>query len=578
MIWYLDNAQRFREEREALERLASSSDWLVPGEWRLDDSLRLAWDAEIVVGPQTRPVTLRYPNHFPHSPALVLPRDSQARWSGHQFGAGGELCLEFGPDNWHPNVTGADLVQSAHRLLEAEAPESGPHGAVASRHATTLGQDLRTRRLRLLVTRELRSVLAAFPEQTVLGGKLAAMYHQDSVVYVIGSLMLPGGAQWIDPTIPKQLKYETHEPSMVLMRWPADRDLPPTTSARELRAVIGDAATADVRHLFLCRGTEVYGRLLSSEDDTTKEIVTISAQPATKRMDESHTVLPTRKVAIVGCGSLGSKLAIMLARAGVGKFMLVDDDLILPDNFVRHDLDWRDIGTHKAAAIARRIELVNPGAECLTRTHRLGGQESSGSTETLISGLAACDLIVDATADARAFGYLCAAASISSRPVLWAEVFGGGVGGLVARHRPALEPDPATMRAVIENWCRAQGKPIERAAADYESSGAEVSLIADDADVTVIAAHASRLAIDTLIGRTPSSFPYSVYMIGLAAGWIFDQPFDTRPIDVGAPLPISTPAVDPAIIEEETARIRDLFIKYRDAHSANAADSSTPAA
>ena len=34
VIWYLENLLRHRSEREALDALVSSADWLVPGEWR----------------------------------------------------------------------------------------------------------------------------------------------------------------------------------------------------------------------------------------------------------------------------------------------------------------------------------------------------------------------------------------------------------------------------------------------------------------------------------------------------------------------------------------------------------------
>ena len=119
-------------------------------------------------------------------------------------------------------------------------------------------------------------------------------------------------------------------------------------------------------------------------------------------------VLGTRKVAIVGCGSIGSKIAVLLARAGVKDFVLVDDDLLLPENMIRHDLDWREIGTHKVESVARRIELVNPAARCKTRIHRLGGQESTGSFESMLTTLASCDLIVDATAEPRVFNVISA--------------------------------------------------------------------------------------------------------------------------------------------------------------------------
>ena len=61
----------------------------------------------------------------------------------------------------------------------------------------------------------------------------------------------------------------------------------------------------------------------------------IPPQPSVPRLDKEHEALAGRKVALVGCGSLGSKVAVMLARSGVGKFLLVDDDLFFPDNLVR---------------------------------------------------------------------------------------------------------------------------------------------------------------------------------------------------------------------------------------------------
>ena len=155
MIWYVENHKRYKREREALEQLASTENWLTPIKWRVDDSLRMIWDADIATPAGNRPVSLRYPNHFPYSPPL-LPRGDMTRWSEHQYGPGGELCLEYGPDNWHQDLTGADIIASAHRLLEGEEPAPGVAAQVASRHQTTLGQDLRGEFRRFLVTRALR--------------------------------------------------------------------------------------------------------------------------------------------------------------------------------------------------------------------------------------------------------------------------------------------------------------------------------------------------------------------------------------------------------------------------------------
>ena len=54
-------------------------------------------------------------------------------------------------------------------------------------------------------------------------------------------------------------------------------------------------------------------------------------------------------------------------------------------------------------------------------------------------------------------------------------------------------------------------------------------IIADDADVTVIAGHLTRFVLD-LLTRAETAFPQSAYAIGLACAWIFAGPFDTWPI------------------------------------------------
>jgi sulfur-carrier protein adenylyltransferase/sulfurtransferase len=564
VIWYLENPQRFRHERESLERLAARAPWLLAGDWRMDGSFRVVWDVEIVTSSRTYPVTLQFPNHFPHSPALVLPRGSSERWSAHQYGAGGELCLEFGPDNWHSEFTGAELLESAFRLLRGESPQSPEHAIVPSRHATTLGQDLRTRPLRLLVTHSLLEILSSVPLHIVVKGALVGSHHEETIVFVIASMLLPDGTEWSDSSVPQLIKQEGYERPMLIVRWPNEMARPSTDNAQVLGGALGlSKIPDDVCYVFVVQGTAVYGHRIW-DGGRVSEIATIPTGTQLPRLDAEHSTLSSRRVAVVGCGSLGSKVAVTLARAGVGRFLLVDADLMLPENLVRHELDWREMGVHKTAAVARRIQLVNPRAECQTRQHLLGGQESSGSIETLIGSLAECNLILDATANGRAFGYLCAAACAGTKPVVWAEVFGGGFGGLIARHRPSLEPDPASMRHIIEAWCADQGTPLPPRAVDYETRGEGVPLIADDADVTVIAAHTARLAIDTLIQRTPSMFPYSVYMIGLGQGWIFDQPFDTRPINVGTPSEAFEAApVEAELASQEMELIFELFTKRK---------------
>ncbi len=51
--------------------------------------------------------------------------------------------------------------------------------------------------------------------------------------------------------------------------------------------------------------------------------------------------LNSKSVAIVGCGSIGSEIAIHIAKSGVGEIRLIDDDWLDADNIYRHSLGGR---------------------------------------------------------------------------------------------------------------------------------------------------------------------------------------------------------------------------------------------
>lgn len=72
--------------------------------------------------------------------------------------------------------------------------------------------------------------------------------------------------------------------------------------------------------------------------------------------------LASKKVAVVGLGALGSTVVLSLARAGVGKFLVLDHDVVEPGPLVRQAFDLRDVGLPKTAALRHRIQMLNPRA------------------------------------------------------------------------------------------------------------------------------------------------------------------------------------------------------------------------
>jgi len=76
--------------------------------------------------------------------------------------------------------------------------------------------------------------------------------------------------------------------------------------------------------------------------------------------------LAAARVAIVGCGALGSVVALTLVRAGVGRVRIIDRDVPELSNLPRQVLfDEDDVGAGvpKAAAAARHLQRINSSVE-----------------------------------------------------------------------------------------------------------------------------------------------------------------------------------------------------------------------
>lgn len=74
-------------------------------------------------------------------------------------------------------------------------------------------------------------------------------------------------------------------------------------------------------------------------------------------------IMLRKGVVIIGCGSVGSLVALELARAGVGRFFLIDMDILSYHNICRHQCGILDVGKYKTTALRERILQINPSAE-----------------------------------------------------------------------------------------------------------------------------------------------------------------------------------------------------------------------
>ncbi len=105
-------------------------------------------------------------------------------------------------------------------------------------------------------------------------------------------------------------------------------------------------------------------------------------------------------VAVVGAGGTGSAAAEQLTRLGVGRLLLIDDDVVSDTNVTRiHEVTAADVGRTKVAALGERLAGVGTG----TMIEPIHGRITSVA---VAESLRACDVVFGCTDDEAGRGIL----------------------------------------------------------------------------------------------------------------------------------------------------------------------------
>ena len=105
-------------------------------------------------------------------------------------------------------------------------------------------------------------------------------------------------------------------------------------------------------------------------------------------------VLANSSIGIAGLGGLGSNAAVSLARAGVGRLVLIDFDIIEEENLNRQYYFFDQIGKRKVEAIEDNIKRINPEIKLDLHNIKL----EKGFMSKLFSDV---DVIIEALDDAK---------------------------------------------------------------------------------------------------------------------------------------------------------------------------------
>ena len=110
---------------------------------------------------------------------------------------------------------------------------------------------------------------------------------------------------------------------------------------------------------------------------------------------ELHQRFSAASVAVCGLGGLGSSIAIALARAGIGRLLLIDFDRVDITNLHRQQYKAEQLGRYKTEALRENLAEIAPYTEIRTVTARL-------TEENLAELLHGADIVCEAFDDAEA--------------------------------------------------------------------------------------------------------------------------------------------------------------------------------
>ena len=105
--------------------------------------------------------------------------------------------------------------------------------------------------------------------------------------------------------------------------------------------------------------------------------------------------LKDKTVLIAGCGSVGSTMAVELARAGIGSLILADPDHLEPSNICRHQAGLQHLGRLKVNAVKDMVFSINPFIAVETHPEDICSDMETMETTGLLSEK--CDLIICTT-------------------------------------------------------------------------------------------------------------------------------------------------------------------------------------
>lgn len=135
--------------------------------------------------------------------------------------------------------------------------------------------------------------------------------------------------------------------------------------------------------------------------------------------EEIQKKFSSATVAICGLGGLGSHIALALARAGIGKLILIDFDRVDITNLHRQQYKADQIGRFKTEALSENLKEIAPYIDLETHTVRIREENAAELLKTAdiiceaFDGAESKAMLVNLVLEAMADKYLIAASGMA---------------------------------------------------------------------------------------------------------------------------------------------------------------------
>lgn len=221
-------------------------------------------------------------------------------------------------------------------------------------------------------------------------------------------------------------------------------------------------------------------------------------------LDKMVDELRIKNMMLIGLGTLGSTIALELAKTGVFNFILYDNDIFQPVNVCRHIGTLKDLGRYKTEIIHNQITNRNPEAKVKAR-HK--NPFENKNIEPFIEELIKSDLVITTIADHGSHIALNKLALDYKIPVIYGWCGSNAVQGRIFRVIPSESPCYNCINLQLEHepeiFPRIK-KPIEGDEVAQVEGYRQPGIPGISIDINFIALFIARFALQTLLRNNPN--------------------------------------------------------------------------